>query len=412
MNTLLHCPYLDFVSSTNGPNGENQSWPFSAPVDSFRLHKKLWFAEGDIRTYKFAGMKKYLSHAEPVGDYYEHWPHPDTPEMSVSMMRKASIRTLSGRAGLWWFDLFGDWFRAPELMDVMKDNRRWVDRQGDGPLKTQVAVFVDEVGMMHYTGSRPEILEYVIAQQREQLMWAGFPYHTYILQDIADPAFNPDDYKLFIILAAVAPSKEIREAIEQRVKRGGRTLLWVHLADMEAGDGSLTDYKVTYNCYDEPKRADAMLRNAMQWHAHVQFPSKPVSCGRFSEEDKYGAYQAATFADSTEPAMLIKVFKGDAPDGSEAYTSIYSLLPAIHHRLLRELASESGVHIYNQQNDIIYAGGNFMGLCSASDGVKRLYLPEGISRVEDADTGEEMKIMNQYIDFPVKAHETRIFRVK
>lgn len=411
IDTLLHCPYIDFVSSTNGPNMENQSWPFSVPVDSFRLHKKLWFAEGDIRTYKFTGLSKYLSHAAPATDYYEKWPHPDTSEMSVSMMRKASARTLCGHSGLWWFDLFGDWFRAPELMKVISDHHRFAEQQSDGPLKAEVAVFVDEVGMLRYSGSRPEVLSQVIAAQREQLMWTGFPYHTYILQDIADPAFRPEDYKLFILLAAVSPSQKIREAIEKRVKGGGRTLLWVHLADMESGDETMTDFHVTYNYLDLPMRAEAVLRNANRWHEHVVFPGVPVSCGRFSSEDMENSYQAATFKDSEEPSMLIKVFSGAASDGSEAYTSIYSLLPGIHHRLLRELASESGVHIYNHDDDCIYAGGSFMGLCSKSEGVKHLYLPEGISHVENADTGEEIEIRNQYIDFAVQAHETKIFRV-
>lgn len=92
------------------------------------------------------------------------------------------------------------------------------------------------------------------------------------------------------------------------------------------------------------------------------------------------------------------------------WTSVYSVLPNIHENLLRELLILSGVHIYSQQGDVVYADSLFLSIYTVSEGWHRLYLP---SRriVCDAQNGDVMNDgQNDFFDFYSPEYTTRIFK--
>ena len=68
----------------------------------------------------------------------------------------------------------------------------------------------------------------------------------------------------------------------------------------------------------------------------------------------------------------------------------------------------SGAHIYNFTDDIIYAYGKMVAIHAASDGEKRIFLPEK-SAVTDAYSGEHMQPCDYFFDFTMKKGETRVF---
>ena len=73
---------------------------------------------------------------------------------------------------------------------------------------------------------------------------------------------------------------------------------------------------------------------------------------------------------------------------------------------LREAFLTSGAHIYNFTDDIIYAYGKMVAIHAASDGEKRVFLPEK-SAVKDAYSGEKMQPCDYFFDFSMKKGETR-----
>ena len=78
---------------------------------------------------------------------------------------------------------------------------------------------------------------------------------------------------------------------------------------------------------------------------------------------------------------------------------------------LREAFLTAGAHIYTFNNDIVYAFGKMVALHAASDGEKRIFLPEK-SKVVDAYTGERMVPCDHFFDFSMKKGETRIFIIE
>jgi beta-galactosidase len=396
MMQLLESPDIDFIASTNGGSAPGYSWPFGSAVDSVNLHNKLWFAEGDVRTCKSSLLKENLPHVVPENSWYEGpaWIGPATMELSVSALKKAGARVLTGQTGIWWFDMFGGWFSSPEMMQVISRHNEWMQEQTYGPLHSEIAVIIDEAGYKLF-GLKQPVLNDLINNQKAELAWIGAPYHIYLADDLANAEFKPEDYRLYIFLTCVQPSNKVRAAIEQKLKKSERTILWVYLEDIQNDSArSITDYRIQYQADSEPMQCG---------YEGVLFPGKPAPCARFSENDVENAYAIAFFKDTHEPCILWKNMKG--------YSSVYSLLPAIPAKLMSRIASLSKVHLYNQSGDVIFAGGRFIAIHAVSAGEKRIYFPCKLSKVADADTQSEMKINYNFIDFQMTQYETRVFKL-
>jgi len=57
------------------------------------------------------------------------------------------------------------------------------------------------------------------------------------------------------------------------------------------------------------------------------------------------------------------------------------------------------------------AGGRFAAIHAITDGEKRIHFPFPVSKVYDAYTDEEVKVNDIFIDFEMKAGETRLFYI-
>jgi hypothetical protein len=81
-------------------------------------------------------------------------------------------------------------------------------------------------------------------------------------------------------------------------------------------------------------------------------------------------------------------------------------------RALREAFLMSGAHIYTFSDDMIYAYGKMVAMHAASDGEKRIFLPEKRNHIKDVYTGETLVPCGHFFDFPMKKGETSVFRVE
>ena len=81
-------------------------------------------------------------------------------------------------------------------------------------------------------------------------------------------------------------------------------------------------------------------------------------------------------------------------------------------RLLNDLLALSGVHVYCFTEDVVYAGGRYIAIHAASGGEKRLYLPQGVTKATDAETGKPQRVNGCFLDFPMEQYETRVFRLE
>ena len=385
LGRVLESPYVDFLSTTNAGIG----WHFASAVESALMHGKMWICEGDIRTHKTSGMDKNLAHAMPDNDYYKSrvWRGPDNAEEGVWRMRKALARLLTTPTGIWWFDMFGGWYDDPLLLDVIKRSTELIALPRHELLNSEVALIVDEHGHK-YTSLDAKGMPKALLEFNDALDRAGFPYDNYLLSDVLSESFPADKYKLIIFLAATNPTDAEIAAIKAKLKRDGKTLLF--LGDSGAYAESLSEFKLITNRSAEEKVA--IFNN-------IRYPENVMPTHELIDAE---GYVLSRFEDGT-PAVVWKECDG--------YNTVEALPLAIPRELISHIALLSGVHLFNRDGDIAYAGGDFIGIRASAEGYRRLCLPDRYFTAYDALSGETVTVNDCFIDMYLKEGEVRILRL-
>lgn len=390
MGTLIRSPYIDFISTTNEGKEEGEAWSFASAVHSAFLNKKMWICEGDIRTCKTTGLQEKMPYAVPDNDHYSKsaWVGPATMELSCSLLSKALARALTAPCGIWWFDMFGGWFSDTAMMNVINQTENLFRQQKQEYLKAEIAVLIDEKGHK-YCGIQDRAMRNGITELIRNLSHLGAPHHNYLLSDLMSEDFPVGDYKLYVIVAATNPSVLEAKAIQEKLKRNGKTILWLHTAscyNMELSEFTLLSQE---ECFAEKAEYEGK-----------QYPSCDLPIWRFQEEK---GYVLSRLVESREPAVIWKK-RAD-------YNVVYSLHLAPPPELLRQISLLSGVHLYNLSGDCVYAHGEFVAIHAIETGYRRINLPERGYLANNALTGEAITVNDMFIDLKMKQYDTVIIHI-
>ncbi len=382
LGKVLSSPDIDFISTTNS----GAHWHFSSAVESAKLHGKLWMCEGDIRTCLSTGMGKNLAHAMPDNDYYDSpvWQGPPTVKGSVDKLTQALARIATSSVGIWWFDMFGGWFKNDAMQRVIARSIPLLAEQKTDLFPTEVAFVVDERGHKYSSLDDRELL-YANWELLDNIDLAGFPYDNYLLSDIVHPAFPAEKYRLIIFLAAVNPTDKELSAITEKLKRDGKTLLF--LGNSGAHSEALCAFSMQALSDYKGKKAD--------FRGEV-YPKNAIFTPTLTNAD---GYVLSRFEDG-EPAVLWKECEG--------YHSVLSLPHAMPASLLRHIALLAGVHLYNRTGDAVFAGGEYVGLMAKESGYRRICLPEADLIATDFMTGESVTVNDRFVDMWMEKDDMRL----
>ena len=334
IDLVLNSPYVDFLASPfayDTQRAPGTDWVLSGVLGSTRLHNKLWFTECDVRTHLSKPISIAMPHANPIGNtMYDGpiWHGPDSEDVSAHQMKKAFAKTMSMSGGMWWFDMWGGWFKTEKYMDTIKKSLELYQSQSGEKSVAEVAVVYDTYARGHHR-KNASLEGFLQAISR-----TGVAFEQFALADM--DKLDPDQYKTIVVLNThtIVPTLA-------KWKNGNHSILYVSSAFEEPSDGR------TCPCKDGK-----------------------VHVGK--------GYQEYFFSDVPSSQML------------------------------REAFLTSGAHIYNFTDDIIYAYGKMVAIHAASDGEKRIFLPEK-SNVTDAYSGEKMQPCDYFFDFSMKKGETKVF---
>lgn len=400
IDKVLSSKDIDFLASPNSymeGRSPGIDWPYMSIVDSARLHGKLWFIESDTRTSLTTSLKEAMPEAAPKNSRYAFqgvWRGP-SKSLSLSHMKKGFGKVLTGKVGTWWFDMWGGWFNDPEYLEFIESSTLIMENQLKEDVKTvaQVAVFIDPDAFHYFRTNHPVVHE-LIYNQRKSLGLMGAPYHIYSTNDISSDTFDVDKYKLYIFLNNVHIKESTKKSIEDKVKKGNRTLLWVYLQDYISSSPSITDFNITYVKEASPIQAE---------YNGAIFPSALAPCPKFSEGTLEEARVIATQKDSNIPVCAFKCFN--------EYTSVYCTVPGLPANLLTDIANLSGVHIYCYSQDVIYADSRYIFIHARTGGEKRIHLPF-VAEVYEALSNTKISEPCTFIDFNIEQYDTKIFKIK
>ncbi len=193
LRNLLDSPYIDFFSSPNAylmNRALGIDWADMIPVDSVRLHGKLPFIECDIRTHLTVAIQD-VRPGEYPDDLYRLengvsvWAGPPTAELSREALRKCFAHQITHGSAIWWFDMWGGWYRDPILMEELTAMKGICDhdlrRKKGTTLISEVAVLTDERSYANTFDGSP--LMHSLHQTRIALGHTGIPYDLCACED-------------------------------------------------------------------------------------------------------------------------------------------------------------------------------------------------------------------------------------
>ena len=205
VSMLLHDENIDFFASPFAYADSRQTakdWYYHAPMNSAAAAGKIWFLEADVRTYK----TKYLADTNPelMSDertvQYHRAPvfkGPETEKESLWVMLRSFAKVLCSKNAFWWFDMWGGWYDAPAMMELVKRAlgayRVAMNEKIEGV--SRLAVVLDERA---YEGRSNLYFMQTTRKQLEELGYLGAPYDLYLAGDITDEQKENYDGVLYI----------------------------------------------------------------------------------------------------------------------------------------------------------------------------------------------------------------------
>jgi beta-galactosidase len=363
-HSLLQCPDLDFLTSPSAYAYREPGCGYSTDrtcLRSVQLHGKLWWDENDYYTY-----------LTPEWKWVEGWTGPrDFQTTEVQQLRQLSNQVTHGMAG-WWFDMEGGWFDAPEAMDVIERLNAIAERSIhlDRSSVAEVAVVVDEKSLL-YVGYGGDLYRPLIMEQRLPFGRMGAPA-DWILMDDLD---NAPDYRMYVFLNALHVTPDQQAALDRLAARGAKAVVWVY------APGLIKETLDVRNCLDVTGLRLRLLKDKAPLQVEIGACGAEALAGlpsglRYGTERKIGP---VLVGEDPEAEVLGELYGFGEPGlirqevgGIQTYFSSAPRLPAV---LLRAIAAQAGVHIYNEQDDITYVNRSFIGLHTPQSGPRTLRFP-------------------------------------
>ena len=358
---LLDSPNIDFLASPH------LYWHYRtlgtgtpaimAPLDTLRLHGKLWYSETDIRT--------SLTGAQ--ADWFQKKPEGIADDL-LQQRRHLSWIVSRGLAH-WWFDVSGIRYDHPDLRAFIKqavtvaESAKSLDRS---PVD-EVAFVVDE-GSVKYLNVGDPLGEDLLTGQLPALCRLGAPVGHYALHDVS----RITDRELFLFGGILAPSRQARRDIDA-LKSGGRVLVFTYAPGLyrggtwdEAAMEELTGIRIRQAA--APESLEATVGTTVAGFAPlngtrvgVKRRVEPVFVPQDGDVDVIARF------DDGRPAIVLK--------RSESWMSVFSAVPMLPAPLLATLAEIAGVHRYTDPGVALWASRDALAVSVDAGGPVAIRLP-------------------------------------
>lgn len=414
INEVLECEDIDFIATcyTYGERDLGEAASFNTPVDSVREHGKLYILEVDTRSV----FDDEFGNAEwdsDVGYCY-------TMEESVNSLKRDAAVNMAKGCGFWFCNMYGNWWYDDQFMGVLKDIKEemnyslYLERE----TVSDVAVYIDEM-MYPYISSTDTygvyaMMKYMLSQQRRNFAVMGAPYDVYSMQDLVKGVSK--EHKINIMISPFEITDEERLAIENRLKKDDKIIVWIYLPGISDGTNRMDEALIrdltgmnTKVLLERGEMSAIMTDKAgtelTEGIDGLSYGGILNLSGPLAYIDDSSAIELAkaTFKDGTKTAMAMK----DMGD----WTSIYSTIINLPSEFFRNLLNYANQHTYSDDNsDIVYASSSYVAVHSMYGGKKTLYL-DGDYAVYDVFKEEYNSMNTSVVKYEMEDGETKIFRL-
>jgi hypothetical protein len=325
---------------------------------------------------------------------------------SVAILRRNVLGPFSRGMGLWYYDLVceheiqptwgaaGCWDSQELQAEIAKLTKLQAER-GRRPFASGADVLlVFDTESFYYTahnGNLDPVSTELVDGTTADLFRSGAAFDMVYLFDLEKLDLQPYKAVIFANTFCIDPGQ--RKLIRSQVAQNGRHLFWACAPGLI--DGATSD----------PQGISGLIGIAVA-SVHIS-PARVVVQAADAPACTYGFERGIEplFAARDVDATVLGKLEGSEHAGLvrkplAGHTAWFSSVPLREPNLLRYLLREAGVHIYNDQSDVVYAGSGLLIVHSASGGPRTLTLRNG-RRIEitlpaastwvfDSETGEKL----------------------
>lgn len=389
--TILDSGKVDFLAA---PGVYNNREPGGCVAqremqDSFRLRGQIFVAEEDSRTHLEDSFYR-----DAMGLY-------DLRDSIVTLKRDFS-RILCEDIFGWWFDQheLGGRYQHEEIYRLFARQKEIAEyaysidrRKGN-----EIALIFDQESchvVSEYTNTM--MMDYYRTSDLHRI---GAPADYYFHDDMGRE--DMPSYKLYVMMNLFRLTDRERETVLRKVKKDRAVVLWLYApgflnpdaekvmdnANVESLTGMrvgrldrtcsprfrLTDLShpaVRYGVQD--RRYGYIDRDVHSnvWLENVLYPAH-MNPGFYIDDPE--AEILGTYCELGLPAYALKEMDG--------WTSVYCAPQVLRAELIASLAEYAGCHLYNTQDDVLYANAGFVALHASFQGRHRLRFPRPCSPYE------------------------------
>lgn len=418
MGKLLRSPHLDFAAVTASYHdrdlGRGADYA-RAPITSVGLHGKLWYHDNDTVSFRYDAMHAADRDRATIARHRKELGVTANAQETIWLYRRSAGFVLGGGIFESFFDLHGGYFDGPELMAEVKRLNGVLGAAKDRDC-TSVAeiLMVSDEASNAYAAFESGFLQQTLRPAQVQLAKLGAPHDSILVDDLKLVAM--DRYKLVIFLNCFHLDNAQRELIRRTALSGRRTVLWCYAPGYFNGATrsiealrELTGMRIVTAATSPRVRARMDLRRGS--HPIVDDFLRSGS-GPIGHEHVW--VQAAAVDDPTATALGVRQGSQEvalALKSMGSWTSVYTLNPVLPAALLRAMARYAGVHIYNDQDDTLYASRSYLTINADGAGSRTLCFPRSFD-IGDPFTGRQLARKTAHFTCALRDKETLLLSLE
>jgi hypothetical protein len=286
--------------------------------------------------------------------------------------------------------------------------------------QAETAVFLDDESFF-YESNRNNIDLPLIWQQRViTLNRFGAPHDVYLLNDLLEGGLPA--YKLYVFLNAFHLDDRRRRLLKGILEANGATALWLYAPGYQNANAPVDPASTKWM---EDLTGFRFGRGGSYWapFMHLTDFKHPITQG-LSQDLFWGTTRSLApifHLENPEAAILGEVVYGLGrckpglgvkqinPGTERSWNSIYVATPNLPPQLLRGIARFAGVHLYNDDGDVLYATRELLSVHTVGGGKRTFRLPRPVEVVYDLFGMQEIARNAQAFEVELVPASTRLF---
>ena len=398
LDRVNESPYVDLIATPTSYRFRlyDDGSAYMILADSLALHDKAYFASFDNLTFltptALDNPRRLCNDPETrdamlaLQSNFSRKDLLNTREKTIHGMRREMMSRIAKRCGTWWFDMLEGWYYDDGLMEevskLVKNSASLLEKPKHSA--AEICVFVG-TEPLYFVNKTSGINDESLCYQRGALSRIGAPYDLFSMSDLK--RVDKEQYKLFIFPDAYSLHADERDYINNTLKGGGRSLLFVGPCDYINENGVSTE-RMSDLCEMEIgllEKDEAQIRafNSQYGYDDAKNPTPYVKAT--------DVCALGRFSDSRECALAVKK--------NADYNVFFSALGNLSHETLRGIAKMAGVHIYVEEGVFTYINDTVAGVYNTNAAFTELTLPEDGEYME-LFSGKIYKTQNKKVVLP------------